>query len=79
MENSIFWISFITILSGLILKIVAYIFKSKCSKCTMCCISVERDVLVEEKEQEFIINHQNQNNNQNQNQNNNNNNSMDPL
>ena len=34
--NSVFWISFITIVSGMILKLASMCQKSKCSECVMC-------------------------------------------
>ena len=52
-----FWIAFLTIASGLLLKLSSMLFKSKCSECQMCCFKIKRDVVMEEKEHEFDIEH----------------------
>jgi len=53
--SEIFWGSVIVTVSGLILKIISMSFKSKCSECSFCGISIKRNVEVEEKEHEFDI------------------------
>jgi hypothetical protein len=55
--SEIFWGSVIVTLSGLILKIISMSFKSKCSECSIGCISIKRNVDVEEKEHEFDVLH----------------------
>jgi len=44
--DSVFWISFITITSGMILKLASMCQKSKCSECSICGgrIKVIRDI-----------------------------------
>jgi biotin synthase-like enzyme len=56
--SEIFWGSVIVTLSGLLLKIISMSFKSKCSECSFCGISIKRNVDIEEKEHEFDIIHQ---------------------
>jgi len=34
--NSVFWISFLTIVSGMILKLASMCNKSKCKECSVC-------------------------------------------
>ena len=55
--SEIFWGSVMVTLSGLILKIISMSFKSKCSECSFCGISIKRNVDIEEKEHEFDIIH----------------------
>ena len=57
--GSVFWLSFITVASGMILKLASLCFKSKCSSCELCGgrIRVIRDVEVEEREREFELTH----------------------
>lgn len=57
--GSVFWLSFITIASGMILKLASLCFKSKCKECELCGgrIRIVRDVEVEEREREFELTH----------------------
>lgn len=55
--SEIFWGSFIVTVSGLLLKVISMTFKSKCSECRFCGISIKRNVEIEEKEHEFDIVH----------------------
>ena len=55
--SEIFWGSVIVTISGLLLKIISMSFKSKCSECSFCGISIKRNVEMEEKEHEFDIVH----------------------
>jgi hypothetical protein len=55
--DSIFWLSFVTITSGMIIKIVSMAYKSKCKECEFFCIKVKRDVALEEREREFELTH----------------------
>jgi hypothetical protein len=55
--SEIFWSSFITIVSGLILAILAMCYKSKCTEIECGCIKIKRDVTIEEKEHEFDVEH----------------------
>jgi len=57
--DNIFWLSFVTIVSGMILKLASLCHKSKCKECELCGgkIRVIRDVEVEEREREFEITH----------------------
>jgi len=53
--SEIFWISFVGTASGLLIKLASMLFKSKCSECSFCGVYVKRDVVLEEKENEFEI------------------------
>lgn len=55
--SEIFWGSVIVTVSGLILKIISMSFKSKCSECSFCGISIKRNTDLEEKEHEFDVLH----------------------
>jgi hypothetical protein len=56
MLSEVFWVAFITTISGVILKLASMMYKSKCKECSFCCIKIIRDVETEEKELEFRIN-----------------------
>lgn len=58
--DSVFWISFITIVSGMILKLASMCNKSKCRECSICGgrFKIIRDIDAEIKENEFELTHQ---------------------
>lgn len=56
MLSEVFWVAFITTISGVVIKLASMAYKSKCKECYLCCIKVIRDVELEEKELEFRIN-----------------------
>jgi len=58
MLSEVFWVAFITTISGCIIKLVSMAYKSKCKEVACCCIKIVRDTEAEEKEEEFRINHQ---------------------
>jgi len=58
MLSEVFWVAFITTISGCIIKLVSMAYKSKCKEVACCCIKIVRDVEAEEKEEEFRITHQ---------------------
>jgi len=57
--DSVFWISFITIVSGMILKLASMCYKSRCKEIKLCGgrISCIRDTEAEEKFDEFELTH----------------------
>ena len=57
--NSVFWISFITIVSGMILKMASMCYKSRCKEIKLCGgrMSCIRDTEAEEKFDEFELTH----------------------
>jgi len=57
--NSVFWISFITIVSGMILKLASMCYKSRCKEIKLCGgrMSCIRDTEAEEKFDEFELTH----------------------
>jgi hypothetical protein len=58
MLSEVFWVAFISTISGVIIKLCSMAYKSKCKEVACCCIKIVRDVEAEEKETEFRINHQ---------------------
>jgi hypothetical protein len=61
MLSEVFWSFFLTSVIGCLLGIFKMIYKSKCKKCSLCGIIIERDVEIEEKIDEEEI-HYNKNN-----------------
>jgi hypothetical protein len=57
MLSEVFWVAFITTISGMIIKLASMAYKSKCKEATFCCFKVIRDTEAEEKEEEFRIIH----------------------
>lgn len=57
MLSEVFWVAFITTISGMIIKLVSMAYKSKCKEVACCCIKIIRDTDLEEKENEFEITH----------------------
>jgi len=55
MLSEVFWVAFITTLSGMILKLASLAYKSKCKEVDLCCLKIKRDVDLEEKETEFRL------------------------
>jgi hypothetical protein len=57
MLSEVFWVAFITTISGMVIKLCSMAYKSKCKVIDCCCIKIVRDTEVEEKEEEFRITH----------------------
>ena len=57
MLSEVFWIAFITTITGMIIKLCTMAYKSKCKEIACCCIKIIRDTEAEEKEEEFKILH----------------------
>jgi hypothetical protein len=55
MLSEVFWVAFVTTISGMLIKCMSMAYKSKCKEVSLCCLKVVRDVDLEEKEQEFQI------------------------
>jgi aldehyde:ferredoxin oxidoreductase len=55
MLSEVFWVAFITTISGMLLKLASLAYKSKCKECSVCCIKVVRDTETEQEELEFRI------------------------
>ena len=55
MLSEVFWVAFITTLSGMILKLASLAYKSKCKEIDVCCIKIVRDVVAEEKIDEIAL------------------------
>jgi aldehyde:ferredoxin oxidoreductase len=54
MLSEVFWVAFITTISGMIIKLASIAYKSKCKECSICCIKVVRDIENEVKENELL-------------------------
>ena len=59
--NAVFFSFLITSVIGCILKIISMMYKSKCSTVKFCCITVIRDVAVEERVDRIPANTENNN------------------
>jgi len=57
MLSEVFWIAFITTISGVLIKLCSMAYKSKCKEVVCCCMKIIRDTEAEEKEEEFKILH----------------------
>ena len=57
MLSEVFWVAFITTISGVIIKLCSMAYKSKCKEIACCCIRIVRDIDAEEKEEAFRITH----------------------
>ena len=49
-----FWMFLIASSTTFMLAVIKMCYKSKCSEVDLCCFKLKRDVVVEEKEMEFI-------------------------
>jgi hypothetical protein len=56
--SEVFWVAFLTTMTGFCLKLVSMLYKSKCKNCKLCCIEVVRDVEAEIEVDELVINRQ---------------------
>ena len=53
--SEVFWVAFITTMTGFVLKLVSMAYKSKCKTCKVCCIEVIRDTEAEAEIDELRI------------------------
>ena len=51
MLSEVFWVAFITTISGMIIKLCSMAYKSKCKEASICCLKIIRDTEAEEKEE----------------------------
>ena len=51
--SEIFWMAFLTTMTGFTLKLASMAYKSKCKKCSACGITIERDIEAEVGLEEF--------------------------
>jgi hypothetical protein len=56
--TEVFWVTFLTIVSGMVIKIASMCYKSKCKEVSVCCIKIVRDTAGEMKEEESRVEHQ---------------------
>lgn len=55
--TEVFWVTFITTVSAMFIKLASMCYKSKCREVSFCCIRIVRDTVSEEKEEEYRIDH----------------------
>lgn len=55
-DDGIFWISFVTLITACCLAVIKITYKSKCREVECCCIKIRRDIEQEEKIDEMEIN-----------------------
>jgi hypothetical protein len=65
MLSEVFWVAFITTVSGIIIKCAAMAYKSKCKEIHCCCIVIIRDLEAEARAEALELQNNQQNNNQN--------------
>jgi hypothetical protein len=53
--TEVFWVTFITTVTGMVIKLASMCYKSKCIQVDVCCIKIVRDTAAEEKEEEHRI------------------------
>ena len=51
--SEVFWIAFVGTASGFLLKLASLAYKSKCSECSFCGITIKRDTRAEVEMDEF--------------------------
>lgn len=56
--TEVFWVTFLTIVSGMLIKLASMCYKSKCKEVSVCCIKIVRDTAEEVKEEENRLDHQ---------------------
>uniref|UniRef100_A0A6C0AR54 Uncharacterized protein n=1 Tax=viral metagenome TaxID=1070528 RepID=A0A6C0AR54_9ZZZZ len=57
MLSEVFWVAFVTTISGMIIKLVSMAYKSKYKEVACGCIKIIRDTEAEEKEEKFRMVH----------------------
>jgi hypothetical protein len=55
--TEVFWVTFIATVSGMLIKLASMCYKSKCKEVDVCCLKIVRDTNIEEKEEEYRIDH----------------------
>jgi hypothetical protein len=48
-DDGVFWMGFVTLITGCLLAVVRIAYKSKCKEVECCCIKIKRDIDNEEK------------------------------
>jgi hypothetical protein len=55
--TEVFWVTFVTLVSGMVIKLASMCYKSKCKEFSMCCFKIVRDTEAEQEEEEQRIEH----------------------
>lgn len=63
MLSEVFWVAFITTVSGIIIKCATMAYKSKCKEIHCCCIVIIRDLEAEARAEALELQNNQQNNN----------------
>lgn len=50
MLSEVFWVAFISAVSGMVIKLASMAYRSKCKEASCCCVHIVRDIEAEEKE-----------------------------
>ena len=50
MLSEVFWVAFISAVTGMTIKLASMAYRSKCKEATCCCVHIIRDIEAEEKE-----------------------------
>ena len=56
--SEVFYVCLLTTVSGVVIKLASMMYKSKCTECSFCGITIKRNVELEEKEHEYDVSHQ---------------------
>ena len=62
MLSEVFWVAFITTVSGVIIKCAAMAYKTKCKEIHCCCIVIIRDLEAEARAEALELQNNQQNN-----------------
>ena len=63
MLTEVFWVSFVSTVTGMIIALARICYKSKCRQVDICCVHVFRDTVLEVQEEANRIDHVGNNNN----------------
>lgn len=55
--TEVFWVTFVTTVCGMVIKLASMCYKSKCREVEVCCLKIIRDTEAEEKEEQYRIDH----------------------
>jgi hypothetical protein len=50
MLSEVFWVAFISAVTGMTIKLASMAYRSKCREASCCCVHIIRDIEAEEKE-----------------------------
>lgn len=56
--TEVFWVTFVTTVTAMLIKLASMCYKSKCREVTFCCFKIVRDTASETQEEGLRIEHQ---------------------